>query len=308
MRNIFALLILATALQAQANTTSPKIIYGKDNRQDVSESGDWKARLAAKSVAARVFNRSFNKWDEKISFLGAPKLSDPYGAAVCEDEKFANQVTLSDCSGFLVGEDLIATAGHCVMDFEGEISNQRTEGCTDNSWMFDYVSKHGHTQIANIDANKMYGCKEVVHAVLNDTMDFAIIKLDRKVADRKPLKLRKGGKIKTGSKLFVIGAPSGLPLKIAGDARVIGNNKSDFFSTNMDTFGGNSGSPVFNATTYEVEGILVRGRTDYVDSQLNGQYCRRVNVCDQNRGDCLVTDEDIDGEQVTRIAPLLNYL
>ena len=36
-----------------------------------------------------------------------------------------------------------------------------------------------------------------------------------------------------------------------------------FFSANLDTFGGNSGSPVFQAGTSTVAGLLVRGAPDY---------------------------------------------
>jgi hypothetical protein len=36
-----------------------------------------------------------------------------------------------------------------------------------------------------------------------------------------------------------------------------------FFVANLDTYGGNSGSPVFNSETHKVEGILVRGETDF---------------------------------------------
>ena len=44
---------------------------------------------------------------------------------------------------------------------------------------------------------------------------------------------------------------------------------------NLDTYGGNSGSPVFNAQNNKVEGILVRGETDFVS---NGQ-CNVSLVC-----------------------------
>ena len=36
-----------------------------------------------------------------------------------------------------------------------------------------------------------------------------------------------------------------------------------FFVANLDTYGGNSGSPVFASDTNRVEGILVRGETDF---------------------------------------------
>jgi len=61
---------------------------------------------------------------------------------------------------------------------------------------------------------------------------------------------------------------------------------------NLDTFGGNSGSAVFNAETGEVEGILVRGENDYVWSDENGSRCRVPQQC---------TNDACRGEDVTRI-------
>ncbi len=63
-------------------------------------------------------------------------------------------------------------------------------------------------------------------------------------------------------KLYVIGHPSGLPTKVADGAQVC-TQKGTHFSANLDTYGGNSGSAVFNAKTNEVVGILVRGANDY---------------------------------------------
>jgi S1-C subfamily serine protease len=79
-----------------------------------------------------------------------------------------------------------------------------------------------------------------------------------------------------GTKLFVIGHPTGLPQKIADGASVkianavsyidpIGSiiRKANFFTANLDTYAGNSGSPVFNKRTGKVEGILVQGAEDF---------------------------------------------
>ena len=44
--------------------------------------------------------------------------------------------------------------------------------------------------------------------------------------------------------LVVIGHPSGLPTKIADGAWVRNNESEYYFVTNLDTFGGNSGSAV----------------------------------------------------------------
>ena len=62
--------------------------------------------------------------------------------------------------------------------------------------------------------------------------------------------------------LIVAGYPSGLPLKIDDGGRVRDprSGTTDFFIANLDTFGGNSGSGVYDAATKQLVGILVRGR------------------------------------------------
>jgi hypothetical protein len=67
-------------------------------------------------------------------------------------------------------------------------------------------------------------------------------------------------------------------MKIAPNASVRSNVFVDYFGANLDAFGGNSGSPVFNENTGEVEGILVRGYQDY---GWNGS-CYVSNVCPNN--------------------------
>jgi hypothetical protein len=100
----------------------------------------------------------------------------------------------------------------------------------------------------------------------------------------------KGGKIDDRTPIVVIGHPSGLPTKIAGGAKVRDNSNDIFFSANLDTFGGNSGSAVFNEKSGEVVGILVRGENDYVNDK--DRECQVVNKC---------ADNECRGEDVTRI-------
>ena len=71
--------------------------------------------------------------------------------------------------------------------------------------------------------------------------------------------------------------------------------KDQFLVANLDTYGGNSGSAVFNATDGKIEGVLVRGEMDYVFK--NG--CRISNVC--------ATDA-CRGEDVTLIERVLPAL
>jgi V8-like Glu-specific endopeptidase len=119
-------------------------------------------------------------------------------------------------------------------------------------------------------------------------MDYAVVELNRDVEGATPMKFRKSGKITDGQELVVIGHPSGLPTKIADGAFVRNNSSKAFFSASLDTYGGNSGSAVFNVNTGEIEGILVRGENDYVR---NGS-CTASNLCPM---------DGCRGEDVTRI-------
>jgi len=169
------------------------------------------------------------------------------------------------------------------------------------------LDANGSLNLENTSHDNLYKCKNVVFATLGGEEDYAIIQLDRKVVGREPLKLRKSGKINKDQSIFVMGHPSGLPLKYADGAKVF-SHEGAYFSTNLDTFGGNSGSPVFNLETYEVEGILVRGNQDYIIRTHNGERCRRVNICDSQRENCKEWSNDIDGEQVSVIDRILPYL
>lgn len=301
------------SISVQASTKSNRIIYDEDNRLDIAEVTNNTIKNISKSVAARVHRWSYDFQDEEkkgnIYFYEPPKLSDPWGANVCSDEKFAQQPVISDCTGFLVGEDLLVTAGHC-MAYEGEeVKNKVNDQCDEFQWLFDYdIDGQTDLNLQDVKNEKLYRCKKVVYAKLDDDHDYAIIQLDRKVKDRAPLKIRTKGKVEKNDPLYVIGHPSGLPKKYSPGAKVLSSRSKFYFSTNLDTFGGNSGSPVFNAKTNEVEGILVRGKTDYIESNKDGETCMRVNKCNAQGKRCHENDHEIDGEQVSRISFLLKYI
>ena len=105
--------------------------------------------------------------------------------------------------------------------------------------------------------------------------DWALIRLDRKVTGHEPLKYDTSDSVKNGDPLVVIGHPAGLPTKVAGGATVRDASPKGYFVANLDTYGGNSGSAVFNAKTGVIVGILVRGENDYVYKD----GCSVSNVC-----------------------------
>lgn len=263
-----SLLVLSSSFAAQKNI---KVIYGDDNRVDVYASTNSMHVELANSTAAMVSKDSISYDQDDNILLKGTSLE---GRGMCSSERFAKQPTVASCSGFLVGEDLLVTAGHCI---------KSAADCEKYKWVFDYKVEHENQQTVTVPQTSVYNCKEVVNTVLDKLSmdDFALIRLERKVTDRRILEYRRGGKIRKNTPLVVIGHPTGLPAKIADGANVR-KLKGKYFSANLDTYGGNSGSAVFNAQTGVVEGILVRGDRDYVYNRARG--CQESNVLANDAG------------------------
>lgn len=278
MKSLIAAISIIAMTSSIAATKGTKVIYGEDNRVDVIDSTNPMYVELSKSTAAMIPKYSISALGNGMTKISGSPLSSRY----CKSERFSEQPTAANCSGFLVGENLLVTAGHCI---------KSQSDCDRYRWVFDYkISQAGQSKI-EVPTSSVVSCKRVINTVLTrgDMNDFALIELDRKVTDRRVLDYRRKGKVAVGEDLVVIGHPSGLPTKIADGAKV-SSRSGKFFSAHLDTYGGNSGSAVFNANTGVIEGILVRGARDYVYDSSQG--CMASNVLGQTEG---------KGEDVTYI-------
>lgn len=271
------------------------VVYGEDNRIETFEASAMEQRLA-KSTAGMIKTIKTITVGNKVML---PPYTLEHDMRLCKGERFSEQPSAVICSGFLVGPDLLVTAGHCV---------KTQEECADVSWIFDYkVNKSNKRADVLVPAKNVFKCKKVIEAKLESKqdgtrIDYSLIRLDRVVKGRAPLKYRTKGTVALNQDILVVGHPSGLPQKVAGGAKVLQNTTSNYFKTNLDTFGGNSGSAVFNADNGQVEGILVRGAKDY-ESDPAG--CRKVHKTTNE-----ITDFAKYGESVSRMSDIktLKYL
>ena len=288
IKNLILLTTLVFSFSSNASHFSNKVIYGEDNRRDIYEVDNPRYLGYAKATAAMIPSSKLKELSEYEVAIESKPLA---ARGICVGETFSEQPTAANCSGFLVGDDLLVTAGHCI---------KNSYDCSTNSWVFDYkIDYAGQTEI-NVTSSAVFRCKEILSQSLEreSKMDYALIKLDRKVSGRTPLKFRTRGKPKVGDALVVIGHPTGLPTKIADDANIRRVNDV-YFVANLDTYGGNSGSAVLNADSGVVEGILVRGEQDYV---LNDEdKCQVSNVfrSDEGRGE--------DVTLITNVEKLQSY-
>lgn len=262
IRTILTLIITFSSLSTRSEVN---LIYGEDNRIDPQNSSSQMHKELTRSTAAMIkldHIQSLNS--REVIFKGE---YDSEYLNLCSHERFFYQPKAAHCSGFLIAPNKIVTAGHC-MDERGALRK--------SAWVFDYNADSETQEEVIVQKKNIYTMKRLLSHRNHDTFgDFAVIELDRNVEDRAFLKYRTQGKPNLGDDVFVIGYPNGLPAKIADGAQ-IKDLGPFYFEANLDTYHGNSGSPVFNATTGVVEGILTRGRVDQVKA--DGETCEVSNV------------------------------
>jgi len=262
------------------------VIYGDDDRQDYNQVSDSGRKKLAESTVA-LFKADQVKVKDGKANLSTSNFGESYN--LCPDEPFRDQPSGAFCSGSLVGPNTVMTAGHCVTN---------DAACTNTKFVFGFTITSPGANPTSVASNEVYGCARLVaRKQENAGADFAIIELDRAVANHTPLKVNRTGNVSNKAPVFVIGHPAGLPTKVADGANVRDASPSGFFVANLDTYGGNSGSAVFNAVTGEIEGILVRGETDFVYD--NERQCRKSNRVSNDAG---------RGEDVTKVSEVTQYI
>lgn len=277
-------LILMLASLDQAQAMIPKMIYGHDNRKMMTEldsDTDASAIKYSESILAQIPNWRIDSSNKDSISIDTRDLKS--GLNFCAGEKFLDLPLVSACTAFLVGPNLIATAGHCVEDkFD----------CKKQTWVIDYDSSADFTGphgAISFSKDKTYSCAELISQSETEKLDFALIRLDRNVEGRTPLKLRRDGKTQSNESLIVLGHPLGMPKMLTDEIFVRDNSQKYSFKTNADTFSGNSGSPVIGLMSGLVEGLLVRGDTDFeMDIELG---CNKPTICG---------DKECRGESVQR--------
>lgn len=295
----FTAFILGLFLLVPEAAFANRIIYGTDDRLDYGDASKAQQGLADSVVS--IWNKEKVKafpGDNAHYYLETEPLSEsPF--KVCSEEKFSNQLSGAFCSGSLVGPDLILTAGHCTLKYE----------CRDTAVVFGFnenlvqqnaakaIVRDGHTYLP-VPKENVYYCGSYT-AKFPEDYDIAVMKLNRAVSGRKALSADRDHLVQEGESVFTIGHPLGSTLKVAGNAgvRFVSYEEPEiFFAADLDTFAGNSGSPVFNAVSKKIIGVLTEGGNDFVPSESG---CSSYNV--------LAADAR-GGEIIRFVKPALKFL
>lgn len=275
MKNVLWFLVFAQALllsgcvdegdAEKLGMLEGEAIFGEDDRTEYYLADPAMQAIARESVVALMLAQSLDVTDPSDVQIVAMELGWAYG--LCAGERFFDQPTAAFCSGTLIDDDLVLTAGHCVETFTD---------CHSTAFVFDYYYE-ADGRLASITSQDIYHCKELLVQEFSTTVtgsvtegqDYAIIQLDRPVGaphTPRPVNLSHAP-LALGESVTVIGFPTGLPAKVETAGVVLDPQPIQLqrFTHNTDSFGGNSGSGTLDSS-FEVAGILVLGVNDYEQS------------------------------------------
>ncbi|NOJ80896.1 trypsin-like serine peptidase [Myxococcus xanthus] len=280
---------------APTDMLQQRAVYGNDDRMDYYAHPSLALRkLTQESTVALMDVDDLNMSDSSRTIFFSKTLQESLN--LCSNQRFLQDPTPAFCSGTLIDDDLVLTAGHCI---------KGPRSCSSTRFVFKYY-RTGATTLESSTWEDVFSCKRVVvrntSTVAGRQLDYAVVRLDRPVNSSRafPASVRVSNTaLPVGAKLAVIGTGSGIPFKIDSGGQVHDPRGStlDYFVGDTDTFGGNSGSGVYVSSNgnYFLAGILVGGSPDYVEAP-DGE-CNVVNDCQD--GSC-------SGEEITYVRPAID--
>lgn len=263
-------------------------IYGEDDRYNYFDKSipekikDNLEKVACLIEKDRIVKSSQGVFELKSKGIYSDKV------VLCGDVRFGTEPVVPFGSGFAISNDFFVTALHCINK-----NNIKNVLIVYGYKMID--EKNCNLKIIETD---IYEPSGIEYADSNN--DITVIKVKNAFKKERIVCCNKTGTVLKDEDFFVIGYPDGLPLKVATKASVIKRVSSNIHLFNSDTSKGNSGSPVFNLQSGEVEGIILGGESQ--DHVLNHvKLCRVPMRCPEKIGGC-------HGEKVASISLLLSYI
>jgi V8-like Glu-specific endopeptidase len=140
------------------------------------------------------------------------------------------------CSGVLVGDKVVATANHCI---KSDADAKATK------FVFDFkMMDKDHPQSTFDDSEVFTGKRVILHHPSYTQDDWKLIELQESVTDPSRIAtIRRDGMLDQSHKVFAIGYPNGLSVKVSAGGNVRDNHDPKIFLVGLDIYTGNSGGP-----------------------------------------------------------------
>ncbi|HET9956322.1 MAG TPA: serine protease [Polyangiaceae bacterium] len=262
------------------------VVYGSDDRVPYSAVTDARLRGWADATAALFIDENVSCAEAACSLTTRP--IEAVTGALCDGQPLQDQAVGAACTAFLIAPDVMVTAGHCLEDCRfGEFPAREVR------FVFGFQTDTRGEVPREVPAENVYRCAEMLGRDMTGMSeadrDFAVFRLDRPVTGRTPLVPAPAGtRVSEDASLVILGHPRGVPLMVAAGGRVTANDATlPRFYSSLDHLPGNSGSPVLDAATGLVHGILVTTpATAEFDTVFTptGDLCLEERVCDEALG------------------------
>lgn len=196
-----------------------------------------------------------------------------YGSfnALCPEEPFWEQPTVVErraeaygsfgYTGYLLDRDKVLTCWHGWEHMAHE----------EQYAVFDYALAPGRPEPTLLPADRVlavepYPLRTAAHESDDERIDtdWVVLRLGTPATHLASIPPPRFGRARRGRAAYALGHPRGLPLKLA-DHGVVLAVRGRTFRTDLDTCVGNSGSPVFDARTHALVGLVVEGQKDQGD-------------------------------------------
>lgn len=176
------------------------------------------------------------------------------------DNRFANQVSIADCTGFLIGQDILITAARCIPEEKDAAAGFLKKNLVLRTFQYYSTTEADAPQYRpSVLDSEVITMKEVLFRGQEHGEDnFAVIRLEKKFELVRPVKLKRGYDVRFGNKVTTISHPHGLAKK--GDFDAILSQEPDpktqLFP--ISTAHGHSyGEPIFDPNSHGVIGLVV---------------------------------------------------
>lgn len=229
--------------------------YGTNDIKDVPDilTLTEKFRASAKCVCAVIRKKHLKRQNGGFIIESGILKERDFGAntSLCGNENFLDEINPSTGTGWAYRSNLIVTAGHVIPNMDSADKFLLVFGLTETkSGLF-------------VPDNRVYKIVEVLKKRQEDKLlDFSILRVDKAVPVEWIGKLSDPSSIAINEKVYMMGHPIGLPLKFTPNGKVFRIENGELI-TNLDSYEGNSGSPVFDSIRLTIEGILIRGNHDF---------------------------------------------
>jgi V8-like Glu-specific endopeptidase len=259
-------------------------IYGTMDNIFVEDDANMRSQATGIALMVQPSKVEFN--NNSIRVKGAPSHRVNWNTegtekqSLCSHEPFYYETvaTGETCTAFLVSENQVMTAGHCVYRIaKAESANpwpdavsetepdavSEAKMCQHVSFIFGVTKARADNKGFNISKSDHYKCKKIDKMYLTEGIfDYALITLDRPVKKRHIFSLGDDTNSKIGDSVYTLSHPMGMAVTYSSNAQI----KQKYwgtFHTNLDGFGGSSGAPVIDKKSKAVIGVYSGGDGDF---------------------------------------------